>query len=253
MRQINLILVAAILVILAGVMAACDMPTPLTPEPTQTPGGADGAVSAVGAVAATEARVVIANQAFDPHAIIVATGATITWENQDTVNHTITSSEGWFDSGQVSSGDTFTWQANKAGTFRYHCDNHPQMEGVIIVLEGGAVAPAMFDGKPVDQVFTDSCGGCHGPHREGGTGPALIPGRLTSDDEFYFSTIKDGRPGTVMPGWGATGLSDEEIWALVGFIRSEPRAEEVQWEIEQVAASRETLVAESDLPDEPIH
>jgi len=27
------------------------------------------------------------------------------------------------------------------------------------------------------------------------------PARLASDDDFYFKTIKSGRPGTIMPAW----------------------------------------------------
>ena len=38
-----------------------------------------------------------------------------------------------------------------------------------------------------------------------------------------------------MPAWGPTGLTDEEIWALVGYIRSEPEAEAVLWEMNQIA------------------
>jgi cytochrome c553/6-phosphogluconolactonase (cycloisomerase 2 family) len=127
------------------------------------------------------------------------------------------------------------------------------MEGVVVVLSGGAVAPALFEGKDVEAAFRDSCSGCHGPNREGATGPALIPGRLTADDDYYFDVIQNGKPGTVMPAWGQAGLSDEEIWALVGYIRSEPSAEAVQWEIDQVAASHEVLVDEATLPDAPTH
>jgi hypothetical protein len=65
--------------------------------------------------------------------------------------------------------------------------------------------------------------------------------------------IKNGKPGTVMPAWGQAGLSDEEIWALVGFIRSEPSAEAVQWGIDQIAASRQVLVDEATLPAQPTH
>jgi DNA-binding beta-propeller fold protein YncE len=127
------------------------------------------------------------------------------------------------------------------------------MEGVVIVLPGGAVAPSLFGGKAVGAAFRDSCSGCHGPNREGATGPALIPARLSADDDFYFDIIQNGKPGTVMPAWGPTGMSDEEIWALVGYMRAEPSAEAVQWAIDQIAASQEILVDESALPGEPTH
>ncbi|MFC2030551.1 cytochrome D1 domain-containing protein [Chloroflexota bacterium] len=202
---------------------------------------------------ATEATVTIANHAFQPHTLTVATGATVTWQNDDPVAHTVTSGEGWLDSGQLAAGERFVHQFDKPGTFRYGCTNHPNMEGIVIVLAGGAVAPALFEGKAVSAAFTDSCSGCHGPNREGATGPALIPGRLTSNDDFYFDIVKNGRPGTVMPAWGPTGMTDEEIWSLVGFMRSEPSAEAIQWEMDQIAATREVLVAEATLPETPIH
>jgi nitrite reductase (NO-forming)/hydroxylamine reductase len=228
--------------ILTLTLAACS-----TPEPAPVP------ESAPDIAAVTEATVTIANQAFQPHTLIVATGATVTWQNDDTVAHTAISSEGWFDSGQLAAGESFVHQFDKPGTYRYGCTNHPSMEGVVVVLAGGAVAPTLFEGKTVSAAFTDSCGGCHGPQREGATGPALVPGRLTSDDDFYFDIVKNGKPGSVMPAWGPTGMTDEEIWALVGLIRSEPSAEAVKWEMEQIAATREVLVDETALPDTPVH
>jgi nitrite reductase (NO-forming)/hydroxylamine reductase len=241
-KRIRFLLLALILI-----LAACG-----TGEPAQAPSNATDGVTA-GVAAVTEATIVIGKQAFQPHTLIAATGATVTWQNDDSVAHTITSGSGWFDSGQLSPGDSFVHQFDKPGTYRYQCTNHPAMEGVIVVLPGGAVAPLPFEGKVVEIAFRDSCSGCHGPNREGATGPALIPARLGSGDDYYFDIIKEGKPGTVMPAWGPTGMTDEEIWALVGYIRSEPTAESVEWGLEQVAASREDLVDEATLPSEPSH
>jgi mono/diheme cytochrome c family protein len=33
--------------------------------------------------------------------------------------------------------------------------------------------------------------------------------------------IKNGRPGTIMPAWGLLGLTDQEIWLMLGYLRSE--------------------------------
>ena len=242
---LSLTLTILLLLIACSAPGPAEEPAPLSPNPTLE--------TAAGVAGVTEATVIIAGQAFQPHTLVVATGATVTWQNDDSVAHTVTSGEGWFDSGQLAPGEAFEHQFNKPGTFRYQCTNHPAMEGVVIVLAGGAVAPALFEGKAVDIAFRDSCSGCHGPNREGATGPALIPARLGSDDEFYFNIIKDGKPGSVMPAWGPTGLTDEEIWALVGYIRSEASAESVQWEMDQIAASRQVLVDEASLPDEPTH
>lgn len=202
---------------------------------------------------ATEMTIHIAAMAFAPHTVVVATGASITWVNDDTVPHKVQSQEGWFESATLEPGDTFVWQPDVPGTFRYNCGLHPVMEGVIVVLPGGAVAPLPFDGQPVEQVYRDSCGGCHGPNREGATGPALVPGRLAERDDVYFNIIANGKPGTVMPAWHDLGMTDEEIWALVGYIRGAASAEDVQWEMEQIAPTRAVLVDESALPAEPTH
>jgi mono/diheme cytochrome c family protein len=44
----------------------------------------------------------------------------------------------------------------------------------------------------------------------------------TEDDECLGETIREGRPGTRMPGWGpkAGGLNDAEVTALVAYLRT---------------------------------
>jgi nitrite reductase (NO-forming) / hydroxylamine reductase len=232
---------AAVLLLAACGGSRATPPPTATTEPTP------------GVLAVTEATVRMADMAFEPHTLVVAAGATVTWHNEDSAAHTVTSREGWFDSGQLATDDRYVHQAGEPGTFRYQCSNHPAMEGVLIVLPGGAGATSLFGGKAVSQVFTDSCGGCHGPNREGTIGPALIPARLTASDDDYFGIIENGKPGTMMPAWGPAGLSAEEIWALVGYMRSEPTAELVRWELDQIAGSRQVLVDETVLPKEPTH
>ncbi len=238
--------IALLLLVLTLFLAACDSSEPADSQ-------VEPEATALGVAAATEATVTMAGQSFQPHTLAVATGATVTWQNDDDVPHALTSEEGWFESGELAPGESFVRQFDEPGTFRYRCSIHPTMEGVVIVLPGGAVTPPLFEGKAVEAVFQDSCSGCHGPNREGATGPALIPGRLEAGDEVYFEAILNGRPGTVMPAWGPAGMSEEEVWAMVGYIRSHPSAEAVQWELDQVAASREQLVDEASLPAEPAH
>lgn len=109
-------------------------------------------------------------------------------------------------------------------------------------------------GQTIEAFFIDTCSGCHGAYREGALGPALVPERLDSKDEFYFSVIKDGKPGTSMdPYGGGAPLHDEEVTSLVAYIKSEPSAEAFVWEVEQALDSLEILVPEADLPDAPTH
>lgn len=85
--------------------------------------------------------------------------------------------------------------------------------------KAGASGPSV-QGVPVADFFQKTCATCHGAKRQGIVGPALTPERLTNTDDFYFNTIKNGRPGTAMPAWGAVGLKDDDIKALVQFIKT---------------------------------
>ena len=237
-----------------------DDPTPTPEAPTATEAsdaatptsGDDSAVPDGPVQAVSHAEPSIHALESEDRTIYVAVGATVTWSNDATEPHTVTSDDGWFDA-EVPPGESFTWQFDEPGIYPYHCEIHDNIQGRIIVVPSAAVASEYFDGKPIAEYFTDACGGCHGPNREGATGPALVPGRLTSDDQFYFDVIANGRPGTVMPAWSQLGLSDEEIWGLVGYMRTEPDAEAVQWTLDEIAPTLQVLVDESTLPDEPQH
>ncbi len=239
-----------IIVAAFGLTACVTRPTAVNPDigvPREEP------VQVAEGAAAPGSTVVIAGQQFNPHVLAVPAGTTVTWVNQDSVPHTLIGAAGQFASGELQPGDTFTWQASQPGSVHYVSEYGPGIEGEIVVLPENASPADLFNGRTVEDYYRDTCGGCHGPNREGGTGPALIPARLTSDDAFYFDTIQNGRPGTVMPPWGAAGLTDEQIWMLVGYIRSEPSAESAEWELDDIAGSREVLVPEEELPGAPTH
>lgn len=100
---------------------------------TTTTGPAPGAVA-------------IADYSFTPDTITVKVGAQVTWSNNGTVAHTATADSGGFDSGQIgaasgggaygggTSAGAYTTMFGAAGTYAYHCQNHPsQMRGVVIV------------------------------------------------------------------------------------------------------------------------
>jgi plastocyanin len=56
----------------------------------------------------------------------------VTWINQDLIAHNIISNTGVFASGDLSSGQTYTFTFAEAGTYPYYCSYHP-MNGVVIV------------------------------------------------------------------------------------------------------------------------
>ncbi len=107
-------------------------------------------------------------------------------------------------------------------------------------------------GIGVSAFYTDTCSGCHGVNRKGATGPALLPDRLTSSDEYYLGIIKDGKPGTVMPSYGRI-LSDDEIQIVIDFIRSQPESGVSRWTLDDIRDSLEVVVLDSDLVNSPTH
>lgn len=79
------------------------------------------------------------NISFKPATITVSVGTTIKWTNKDNTIHTVTSGspgspDGLFDSGNLSSGGTFTYTFNTKGTFQYYCRPHQSsMKGTVVV------------------------------------------------------------------------------------------------------------------------
>jgi plastocyanin len=92
-------------------------------------------------VPADATMVVIANLAFEPAAITVPTGTTVAWTNDDAPPHTVTSTDGAFDSGILDPGGSFSFTFNEPGSFDYVCQLHPQMQGTV-TAEGDVVASA---------------------------------------------------------------------------------------------------------------
>ncbi len=75
----------------------------------------------------------IQGMAFNPSAITVTAGTTITWTNKDGFAHTVTSNTGLFDSGTINSNGTYSHLFATAGTFPYHCTIHPSMTASVVV------------------------------------------------------------------------------------------------------------------------
>ncbi|MGB6463624.1 MAG: plastocyanin/azurin family copper-binding protein [Nitrosotalea sp.] len=82
-----------------------------------------------------------ATNCFDPNAVIISTGGTVTWTNDDSVGHTATSGHSTdnqtgtiFDSSLIRAGGTYTSPSlTTVGTYPYFCEVHPWMTGEITV------------------------------------------------------------------------------------------------------------------------
>lgn len=195
--------------------------------------------------------ILLAEATFTPHTLAVATNTTVTWKNGESSSQAIVAGLGAFTSPSLPPAGLFDWPAVAAGIYTYTTATNSTVEGTIIVSENGAAD--WFEGRTSAQAYADSCAGCHGADRAGGIGPALLPGALTQNDAFYFDTIKNGRPGTIMPPWGNLGLSDQEIWLLLGLLRSEPEDGSAEWTMDDILASHTILIDETTLPITPTH
>ncbi len=71
--------------------------------------------------------------AFSPAAVSTTLGGAVTWTFQDSVGHTSTSDQGFWDSGIKSGGATYARTFTSAGTFAYHCTIHSMMRGTVKV------------------------------------------------------------------------------------------------------------------------
>ena len=81
----------------------------------------------------------IADIAFAPEQLAVPLGATVDWTNDDPFEHTVTATDGTFDSGVIAEAETFAWTFDTPGLFEYFCAIHPSMVGTVTV---GDVSPA---------------------------------------------------------------------------------------------------------------
>ena len=79
------------------------------------------------------ASVRIAGFAFTPSSLSVHTGTLVTFTNRDGATHTVTADGGLFNSGDLATGQSFSFTFMGRGSFPYHCQIHPSMTGTITV------------------------------------------------------------------------------------------------------------------------
>ena len=72
--------------------------------------------------------------------LVIGINGTVTWTNDDSAAHTVTStgapSCGDFDSGNMNSGATYTHTFGVPGTYQYDCKYHGWMTGTVVVKAG---------------------------------------------------------------------------------------------------------------------
>ncbi|MFB5623531.1 MAG: plastocyanin/azurin family copper-binding protein [Nitrosopumilus sp.] len=78
------------------------------------------------------------DRCYIPSVIVIDSGKQVTWVNQDSAFHSVTSgfygeSTGLFDSGHLDPFESYTLNFDETGTYDYFCTLHPWMKGQVIV------------------------------------------------------------------------------------------------------------------------
>jgi plastocyanin len=101
--------------------------TPAAPAPTSS------STAAAKPAAGGTQKVEIKNFDYSPRMLTVAAGTKVSWTNADTANHTVTFDDGSQALGNQPKGKTVSFTFKKPGTYKYHCDYHPNMHGTVVV------------------------------------------------------------------------------------------------------------------------
>lgn len=88
-------------------------------------------VSSLSAAVAADHKVTIKGFRFEPAALSLAVGDTVTFTNEDSAPHTATAGDGAFDTGRLGKGQSATVTVSAAGQHDYTCLIHPMMKGTV--------------------------------------------------------------------------------------------------------------------------
>lgn len=87
-----------------------------------------------------EVEITVGDNFFETTVLEVSAGTTLTWHNQGSAAHTITSDPdspvGGLDSGRLAAGETYAVTLDEPGQYNYFCELHPaSMRGSINVVD----------------------------------------------------------------------------------------------------------------------
>ena len=135
---------------------AAASPAPAPPTTVTTAASTSTTVAAASASAGAPATVEVRDYEFTPARLTVGRGTEVTWRNTGGAPHTVTGDG--FDSGELTTGQTFARRFDTPGSYDYICNLHPRMKGVVEVVADATAAPVGSDigGFPLERVAAGS-------------------------------------------------------------------------------------------------
>lgn len=108
--------------------------TPATEAPTGTTPVAEApALPQEAKTLSTIHAVTIKGFAYSPAELRVKVGDTVTWTQEDSIQHNVAFDDGSLTGSLLNKGQTFSYTFPVKGTFAYHCTPHPRMQAKVIV------------------------------------------------------------------------------------------------------------------------
>ncbi len=91
--------------------------------------------AAIAPAAASTTTVQLRDDAYSPSTVTIHAGDTVVFVNNDDDAHTVTATDGSFDSKGLDTHERWSHTFTKAGTYPYFCQLHPFMKGTVIVQD----------------------------------------------------------------------------------------------------------------------
>ena len=113
-----------------------ESPAPST-ESTETESQSGENAPAPSGEAVRSEKVAISDFQYDPETVTIQAGGKVTWQNEDSAEHTATLDDGSFTTGALAEGKLKSQSFKTPGTYTYFCEIHPQMKGTVEVVEAG--------------------------------------------------------------------------------------------------------------------
>jgi len=128
-----LFLMVVLLLVAAGTVGVVSCGSSSSTASSGTTTTSSMQTTASGTNAEVVTQITIKNFAFTPASVSIPAGTKMTWVNNDSITHTVTSDTGAFDSQSITPGSTYSFTFTQPGTYKYHCSIHSTMTGTVIV------------------------------------------------------------------------------------------------------------------------